>query len=53
MTLNEFKHTDLYYVLKGAGELSTSIAKFLLKTSQFILKGFTWLLKKSYSYVMR
>jgi hypothetical protein len=52
MTINDFKHSDFYHILKVAKELSLSISQFVIRSCLNIFKGIVWASKKTYSYVM-
>ena len=53
MTYAEFKQTDLHTCLTVAGELVLSIGKVAFKTIKILFKAFTWLVIKTYRYVMK
>lgn len=53
MTINEFKHSDAYTCIKVGGELMYSMGRFIVQFTKAILKGFAWIGKKTYRYVMK
>lgn len=53
MTMNDFKHSDFYHILKVAKELGMSISQFVINSCLNIGKGLVWTSKKTYRYVMR
>ncbi|MGF1752778.1 hypothetical protein L4C33_04175 [Vibrio makurazakiensis] len=53
MTINEFKHSDIYQCLAVAGELSLSIGKFAFSVSKVIVKSIYWVIVKAYQYVAK
>ena len=53
MTYAEFKKTDLHTCLTVAGELMITVGKAAFKTVKALIKAFSWLVIKTYRYVMK
>lgn len=53
MTYSDYKESDLHKCVIVAGELIISTAKFAIKATSVLLKGFRWLTVKAYRYVMK
>ena len=53
MTLSDFKHTDIFQILKVSKELIISVTNFTIKVSLSIIKFSTWILVSTYNYVMK
>ncbi|CAE6942288.1 hypothetical protein ACOMICROBIO_LKFPLAJE_03800 [Vibrio sp. B1FIG11] len=53
MTYTEFKQTDLHTCLTVAGELMITVGKAAFKTVKALIKAFSWLVIKTYRYVMK
>ncbi|EHN70619.1 hypothetical protein VFSR5_1020 [Aliivibrio fischeri SR5] len=53
MILSDFKHTDIFQILKVSKELIISITKFTIKLSLFAFRLLAWTAKSTYNYVMK